>query len=98
MTMLTRTGFALMLFMASAAAGDQFNCHVTGPNPGKEYPNCANTAQCSGEAYRWSNRSNCEITCMQSTSVPDEFVDVGWATCMITGDNGEPDCGGWPCI
>jgi hypothetical protein len=26
------------------------------------------------------------------------MTDVGSAQCQKIADNGEPDCGGWPCI
>jgi hypothetical protein len=94
----TLAPFAAMLMLATAAAADTFNCHTVGINPSKDYPNCANTASCNGVGYRWSNRSACEITCMGEGTEPGELIDVGVASCQVIGDDGGPDCGGWPCI
>lgn len=95
-----QTGALLLaVLVAISAQAETFTCAVVASPPSKETPSCANTASCNGDAFRWSSRQNCEITCMSEVAgSPGEMVDVGSATCQKTADNGEPDCGGWPCI
>lgn len=92
--------FAVLFFLASAVASpaSTYNCFVTVQNPSKDNPSCANTASCNGDSWRWSNRADCEITCMNQGPEQGQMTDVGSATCQKIADNGEPDCGGWPCI
>lgn len=90
--------FLFVLAIATTARATTYNCSINPEDPTKDAPQCMNTASCNGENWRWSDRKNCEITCMESSGSGGEMIDVGSATCQIGNTDGEPDCGGWPCI
>lgn len=90
--------FFVALAAAVSTQASTYNCFISVANPSKDEPSCANTASCNGDSWRWSNRADCEITCMVEGPNPGQMTDVGSAQCQKIADNGEPDCGGWPCI
>lgn len=88
---------ALLLTAATAGAADLWWCHIVVANPTRDNPSCDRTAACVGDHWVWSDRSRCRITCdLEGGS--GELIPNGSAECAILADNGEPDCGGWPCL
>jgi len=94
----TLAALFVLLLSAVSTQASTYTCFVATSNPSKEEPACGNTASCNGDSWRWSNRADCEITCMNEGPGQGQMTDVGQATCQKIAENGEPDCGGWPCI